>query len=473
MSTLTSLEVPSASEGTTGVTQNEVRWAPARSPGAEWSGADLQRAEQLSLVSVPVTLGAVALVDELCAAVAAWEAPNRKGTGTRGPAGLRALRKAVGAVVGGVLIAWRRTPARAVYRSVDRSAFSGGPVGFRQFVAAVDGMVALGLLAHASGIRFQIDWGDGASQHGYARRLRPTAALVGMAERHGVTPATIREDFRPEFPTVPPTVAAPLVLRPLPVAEWERRGVRARDLPVPQGEPWHRLAAEVEDFNAFVAEHDIRGCLPPRFRRVFHGDHRLYGRWHAAGSDGVYQQLSEAQRLGITINGDAVAEIDVRASHLTIMHGLLGLPMPEGDPYSVPGLEGQREVLKAWITATLGKGSPVRRWPRSAEDHVRDVPASMVAGVVLARYPFLAEPWRVVEHLRDLGDPRRLLTYRLMALEAEAVTAAMKVLRREGVLALPVHDSLIVPASSADRAEVAMREAFAEAVQAWPMTTRD
>ncbi len=44
-------------------------------------------------------------------------------------------------------------------------------------------------------------------------------------------------------------------------------------------------------------------------------------------------------------------EIDISASHLSIMHALMGLPLPKGDPYVVPGFD--RSTVKAWINATL------------------------------------------------------------------------------------------------------------------------
>ena len=49
-----------------------------------------------------------------------------------------------------------------------------------------------------------------------------------------------------------------------------------------------------------------------------------------------------------------------------------------------------------------------------------------------------------------MGAPARLLTHRLMAIEAQALTGAMEYLRgSRGVLALPMHDGLIVPVSGA------------------------
>jgi hypothetical protein len=74
--------------------------------------------------------------------------------------------------------------------------------------------------------------------------------------------------------------------------------------------------------------------------------------------------MAPAERLGIRIGGEAVAEVDVAAAHLSIMRGLLRLPIPAGDPYEITGATRCRPAVKAWILATLGKGSPVKRKPR-------------------------------------------------------------------------------------------------------------
>jgi hypothetical protein len=44
--------------------------------------------------------------------------------------------------------------------------------------------------------------------------------------------------------------------------------------------------------------------------------------------------------------------------------------------------------------------------------------------------------------------------------ESEAMIAAMENLRTHGIVALPVHDSLIVPKSKCQLAESVMRETF-------------
>ena len=61
----------------------------------------------------------------------------------------------------------------------------------------------------------------------------------------------------------------------------------------------------------------------------------------------------------------------------------------------------------------------------------------------------------------SLAKPARLLTHRLMAIEAKALTGAMDYARAFDVLALPMHDGLIVPASGEGCAKRALDGAYA------------
>ena len=73
---------------------------------------------------------------------------------------------------------------------------------------------------------------------------------------------------------------------------------------------------------------------------------RMYGRWC---------NLTEKQRSEITINGNKTVEIDLKASHINAMYGVLtGKPYQYGDPYDglyVDGYLIPRQVVKQ--TATI------------------------------------------------------------------------------------------------------------------------
>jgi len=89
------------------------------------------------------------------------------------------------------------------------------------------------------------------------------------------------------------------------------------------------------------------------------------GRLYSYG-DYSYQLLSGEDRLRMTINGEPVCEIDIRASYLTIFHALYGERLDLiKDPYILPELGTEaRGVVKMWITASFGNNAPLMKWPR-------------------------------------------------------------------------------------------------------------
>jgi hypothetical protein len=174
--------------------------------------------------------------------------------------------------------------------------------------------------------------------------------------------------------------------------------------------------------------------------------------------------MPEGARVAdIRLNGEEVAEIDIGASHLSIVLALAGCPLPAGsDPYAVPGVP--RKVVKQWIVATLGKGSPVVRTPLGKASVLAGLDLKAVAASILAMHPVLEQPAKVVPCQvfdRHGASLNVLLPHYLMAVEAGALTGAMRALREDHrVLSLPMHDGLIVPRSAVGVARAAMVDAF-------------
>jgi hypothetical protein len=427
----------------------------------------LSTAAQLLLDRPPASPAAQALV----AALDQHVEDHEKGTRIRQRSEAMRQKRAdgLGRIVGSLLREWCRQPARPVWHLMKTKLFTGGPVPYRQFTGIMDSLQALQLVRSATGKSVPpIDWDEGVRswEPGLATRYWPAPALLDLAAAHGVTPSTVGEDF-PRRVEVTAKAVEPSQLVKL-TSFKTYKGSKA-PLRFKTDDPEVvRIQEEVEEANAFATECSVHGCAPPRWYRVFTADWRLGGRWIATGAEGNYQQMAEEDRLAITINGEPAAEVDVSASHLSIMHGLLGLQLPEGDLYDVPGIP--RDVVKAWITATLGKGSSVKKWGGNAAARTGGYNAQEVGRAICASYPFLQAPARAVEaavgldQLRHLGTPEKLLTHRLMNIEADAMTKAMHAFTGwEGprtYLALPLHDSLIVPAKAAKTAASCIRLSF-------------
>jgi hypothetical protein len=448
-------------EGYPGTIRNEqrARFVPAV---VMPTGFEFGRAEHLPLVRPAVSAEAVALVDDVMAHIAEHLSAGR--TRQRRQGGEAKVRRAVGIVLGGLLYRWASDDPRLAFRSLSKASFTGAPVSFTQFKAATDALTGAGLVGRSRSLSYEAEGfqaGDPKTSVRKARRYWPTDALLALAAQHGLSPDNVRKAFPRVPPTKPPVVKQPVELRTL-GARWNdpRAGQTIRI--APEDATACAIRAEVEAHNTFAARCAVTGCCPPRWRRRFLGGWTLHGRWYAAG-EGAYQTMPERERItDLRMNGEPVAEIDVKACHLSIVAALSGSPLsPDIDPYDVPGIP--RPVVKRWLVATLGKGSPVVRVPDGAErvfaeHHPKDVMAAVVAKHLMLMDPAALVPPALVEWH---GDARRVLPHWLAGIEAEALTDAMRTLRDvHGVLALPMHDGLIVPCGAAAFARSALTGAF-------------
>jgi len=342
---------------------------------------------------------------------------------------------------------WSMHPASPVF-------FSGLPVGSDVFQAVRMAMRRAGFTQEKPGYRLPDGWT-------VSTKYRATPALFGVAEEHGVHWRNARRHFsRSENPA--------LKARP-PIEIRTRSGDEV--IVVPDTEAARAAAAEVEAFNAFVAGFRIesgpeacRDVHRPVFQRVYtesldcHG--RLYDRapsyQHLPKPDSKKHPPSET-RASMTIDGEPVVELDVHASSLTILHGLAGVPLPDrADLYALPGIN--RDTGKTWLKQYLGSGgvTPVR-WARDEDPTQFDgLKPTHARTALLEAYPFLDDPSAL------LGVPTRpeLTWHAFAAIEARAVLGAVFRLQAEGILALPLHDGIIVQQRHAERAREALEAAY-------------
>lgn len=360
--------------------------------------------------------------------------------------------KATGAILGGLLVAAWADPKRFSYRSMRKDSFVEEPVGYRAVKAVIDGLLSLGLIDLVPGT-------GGGTEVGVATRLRATAKLLRLAQDHGVA------SYEPHFESLPrpATINEPLVLKAS--SRWtygEKMAGRSLSFNPAHPKPT-QLGRQVNEINAFMAPVSITPDASHHvFRRVFNqGDLPSFD-WNKGGRlislGKSYQQMPQTERKGLRINGEPIVEIDLRASHLTILHALLGAAFdPLKDPYKVPDLP--REIVKAWVTMVLGYDRFQTRWSKANKDKYnentggnlqKDYPVEQVQAKVLQHLPILKD-WPTC-HIR-WGD--------LQYVESCAVIDAVHELAtKHGVPALPVHDSIIVPASKAKIAHSVLSASF-------------
>ena len=231
-----------------------------------------------------------------------------------------------------------------------------------------------------------------------------------------------------------------------------------------------RLEEDVRELNAFLARFELTGGEHYGYERIFNNQSwKKGGRLYSSG-DRCYQRLSELERLKMTINGEAVAEIDIKASFLTIYHAMVKHPLEGlGDPYAAIA-DIDRSIVKLWTTISFGNSNPATRWPpKIAKDFKKETgkdlrkvaKAKDIAQKMLETFPALKK-------LERLSEVWAHLQYR----EGHAVMGTMLILMREHrVPSYSMYDGIIVPKSKTDMAADTLRQVFKEVVGVEPILT--
>ena len=182
----------------------------------------------------------------------------------------------------------------------------------------------------------------------------------------------------------------------------------------------------------------------PRVHRVFNRSSfdkggRLYGWW---------QSLSAADRGYILLNGQPVLEPDYAQIHAQIIYALKGISLI-GDAYETG------EFPRAWGKKAFNIGINAKNKlgaiaAISKELKITRRNASQLLGAVMAKHQQVSDIF-----CSDAGVS-------LMKIDGDITLRAVQHCQAQGIAVLPVHDSLIVPATNAERAAEIMKAAFEE-----------
>jgi hypothetical protein len=165
---------------------------------------------------------------------------------------------------------------------------------------------------------------------------------------------------------------------------------------------------------------------------------------------GFWQNLSKAQRRrGITIGGEAVATLDYAQMAPRTLYGLAGIEPPQDDAYILPGLESHRDGVKRVFNSLLFTDKPLKRFP---QDTRRLFPPFVRLEQVVQRIQTRHHP---VSHLFCIG-----IGFKLMFIESQCLIDVLLSLIDRSIVALPVHDAVIVPVSAVGTAKTSMLETF-------------
>jgi hypothetical protein len=167
---------------------------------------------------------------------------------------------------------------------------------------------------------------------------------------------------------------------------------------------------------------------------------------------GFWQPLkSEERHRGITISGASVATLDYGQMFVRIMYGLAGAEPPSGDAYAIPGYSKYRKGIKKVFAALTFVEGDLKQRPKGTKKllprhgTVQDVTADIRAH------------HRPIAHLLE-----QLVGHQVSYYESQIMVDLLLRLRDDGVVALPIHDAVVVASSAVEKAERAMRSVFRE-----------
>jgi hypothetical protein len=426
--------------------------------------ATLVQARWIGLHRKPMSPGAASLVNHVIDTIT----PYLQGPGTRpiGHKALPKLREDIGAILAGVMLA-NGGPVGAP-RGKSSELWKMAPMGDYRFWTLADAMIAAGLLGHRKGTKGNFRFGV---LDGQPAKLWPLPALLEAAAARQVTTATRATDWTPD-----PNVVAKPVKTPKGVLVEPWRGMAVAMTPEMEREREGMAAAlaALNDLNATVT---IRGAgSHVSLRRKFLSTLAFGGRFYGP----AYLNISEDARRRITFDGEPCVEVDVKASLLTLIHGLTGqvgpgFELPRLDLYEVPDIP--RDVAKAWTIRTLGRG--LAKWKREQWSKKDDPglfgphPVASVRAAMLDLYPFLSDFPAMVppEVIRAVPSALRCIAsgQYLIAREAAVVASAISYCVAQACPVLPVHDALLVPASREHVARKALEGAYIASVGVRPV----
>lgn len=145
--------------------------------------------------------------------------------------------------------------------------------------------------------------------------------------------------------------AEPVILRAEKLWNEKRAARVASGIDYQDTDETNRMRDELRRYNYFMAQHRVVDASGQRhsthLARIFsQGSFAKGGRFYRAS----YQQLSKPDRAKLTIDGEAVVELDFCSMHPTMLYLRLGLEPPE-DAYAKDGFE--RGILKLAFNVAL------------------------------------------------------------------------------------------------------------------------
>lgn len=292
--------------------------------------------------------------------------------------------------------------------------------------------------------------GDGDGRQGARRTvIRPGKRLLERMADQGVTYWDL--GFA--------CLAEPIILKSEKVDFWDE----AQLIDYSDTEETVRFRREMREINDWLRTADLdygtfRGDTNPipdtserALRRIFtQGDFssggRLFGGfWQAMGKDDRFDRL--------VIDSEAIVELDYAQMGPRQLYGMAGAEPEMDDLYAIPGFEEHRKGIKIVFSAMVFRDKPLSRLPRGAAGRFRKgARIGDITEAIMRYHPAITDLF-----FTGAG-------HYVQFQESEIMVDILLSLKSHGIVALPVHDAILVAASNADAAGHVMVDIFARHV---------
>ncbi|WP_292668421.1 hypothetical protein [Mesorhizobium sp.] len=221
-----------------------------------------------------------------------------------------------------------------------------------------------------------------------------------------------------------------------------------------------RYRDELEKINQWLAAADLgydRRGIPWPHTSFDIGDRRLrriftQARFTSGGRmfGGFWQQLrKDERRQGLRIGGEKAVELDYGQVGPRILYGMAGHPPAADDLYFMHGYNRHRDGIKKVMSAMIFAGERLDRFPKDTRKLFRKTDRiAEVVEAVEAKHPLIKDHFH-----KGLGHDAQFV-------ESSILVDVLLDLRSKGVVALPIHDAVMVPASKVSMTEEVMLRVF-------------
>lgn len=179
-------------------------------------------------------------------------------------------------------------------------------------------------------------------------------------------------------------------------------------------------------------------------RGSFESGGRLFG--------GFWQGLKKIERAScVRINGEPVATLDYSQIAPKIAYSMAGITPPTTDAYAIPLYDNTklRKSVKKVFNSLLYSDKPISRFPQGTRDEFdRRVKFAHLMDKI-------EEVHKPISHFFGTG-----VGLKIMFIESQILVKALLDCIDNKIVALPVHDALIVSESDIDKTRVIMLKAF-------------